>query len=294
MRAVWVLAGILAAALSPCCATASAQQDARTLVREVVYNELHDHDQHGFWRYWVEQHGQSGTRLEEQVETADGPVGRVLLNNGQRLDAQSEQVEEAKLRTLLNSPGQQASLRRAYRDDEAKVGRILALLPDAFDFTDAGLENGLRHLRYSPNPKYVAHSIEARVFHLMSGDLWLDVRMKRLQRLEGHLIDNVDFGFGVLGRVNKGGWFRMLRMQVSADEWKTEQLEVHMSGRALMLKTIGHDTNEMRGGFKAVPPRMSMAQGLHMLEQSGPEREAALAVGLFSPALLQGRSAATP
>lgn len=284
--AVSILAAILAAGSASSCAQKPAQEDARTLVREVVYNELHDHDQHGYWRYWVEQTGQNGSRIEEQVETVDGPVGRVLLNNGQRLDAQSERVEEAKLRTLLNSPGQQASLRQAYREDEDRVGHILALLPDAFLFQDAGMEDGARHLRYTPDPKYAAHGIEARVFHRVSGDLWVDVRMKRLKRLDGHLADDVDFGFGMLGRVNKGSWFRMVRTQVGVNEWKTERLEVHMTGRALMLKTILHETNETRGGFEAVSPRMTMAQGLRMLEQGASEREAALAARSFSPRTL--------
>jgi hypothetical protein len=282
MRTVWVVIGILAAASAPC-ARAAALEDARTLVREVVYNEQHDHDQHGYWRYWVAKHGQDGTQIEEQVETVDGTVSRVLLHNGQRLDAEGEQVEQAKLRTLLNSPAQQANLRQACREDDDKVGHVLALLPDAFVFQDAGVENGFRHLRYSPNPNYSAHSIEARVFHQLSGDLWVDMRMKRLRRLEGHLDDNVNIGFGMLGRVNKGGWFRLVRTQVSADEWKTERLEVHMNGRALMLKTIGHEANEVRGGFEAVPARMSMTQGLHMLEQGSTECAAAMAMGRFSP-----------
>ncbi|HEY2858637.1 MAG TPA: hypothetical protein VGJ21_09490 [Terracidiphilus sp.] len=294
MRAVGVLMGVLAAASSVCGAAPLAQEDARTLVREVVYNEQHDHDIHGYWRYWVQKHGQAGTQIEEQVETAEGTVSRVLIHNGQRLDAQSEQVEDDKLRALMNSPGQQANLRQAYREDEDKIGRILVLLPDAFDFTDAGMEGGMRHLRYTPNAKYTAHGMEAKVFHQLSGDLWIDVRMKRLKRLEGHLSDDVNFGFGVLGRVNKGSWFRMARTQVNSDEWKTDQLSVHISGRALMMKTIGHDTDEVRGGFETVPAAMSMTQGLRMLQVS-PEREAALAVSVFSPAaLLRGRGAARP
>jgi hypothetical protein len=31
------------------------------LAREVVYNELHDHDRHGHWRYWIEHQVQQET-----------------------------------------------------------------------------------------------------------------------------------------------------------------------------------------------------------------------------------------
>jgi len=287
MRIAWIVTGVLAAAASSCCfAQGASQEDPAKLVRETVYNELHDHDRHGYWRYWIEEHGQSGTRIEEQVETADGPVARVLLRNGQRLDPEGEQLERAKLRDLRNSPAEQARRRQAYREDEDRVARILALLPDAFLFQDGGLENGSRHLRYTPNPKYSAHSIPARVFHQLSGDLWIDERMKRMQRLEGHLNDNVDFGLGLLGRVNKGGWFLMERTQVSEAEWKTDRLEMHMSGRALLFKTIARETSEVRGGFETVPPAMSLEQGLQVLEQSVTTRVAAMARGPMAPAAL--------
>ena len=265
-------------------ARTAAKEDATLLVRETVYNELNDHKQHGYWRYWVDAHGPDGTQVEEQVETADGPVGRVLLRNGQRLDAEGEQLEEAKLEELRNSPAEQASKRQAHREDEDRVSRILSLLPDAFVFQDAGMENGVRHLRYTPNAKYAAHTIEAKVFHQLSGDLWIDTRAKRMRQLEGHLNDNVDLGFGVLGRVNKGGWFRMVRRPVAPGEWKTERLEMHMSGRALLFKTIAHETSEVRSGFEQVPPAMTMAQGLEVLEQSVAEREAAWDAGRISPA----------
>ncbi len=259
-------------------ASPAASESPSSLVREVVYNELHDHSQHGFFRYWIERSSHTGTSLEEQVETADGPIARMLLNDGHPLDPHSTQQEEARLQQLLTSPAGQASRRDAYRVDEQRIGRILALLPDAFVYQDEGENAGIRHLRYLPNPNYSAHSVEARIFHAMSGDLWVDTRAKRMQCLEGHLTNDVLFGFGLLGRVNKGSWFRMMRVQVSPTDWKTDQLELHMSGRALIFKTLARNTSEHRGGFASVPALMSLAQGLEFLEDTAALREAAARV----------------
>jgi hypothetical protein len=201
------------------------------------------------------------------VETSDGPITRALATNGRPLDEKGKQTEESRLRELLSSPSEQASHRQAYHEDEGRIGRILALLPDAFLYEDGGEENGLRHLRFRPNPAYPPHSIEARIFHAMSGDLWLDARMKRLARLNGTLTENVDFGFGILGRLYRGGWFQLQRTRVSATDWKTERLEVHMSGRAMLFKTVARETSEVRGGFEPVAPRMSLEQGVRVLEQ---------------------------
>jgi len=240
------------------------------LVRETVYNELRDHDNHGYWLYWVEQHIQNDIRLQEQVETADGPLTRLVQTNGRPLDAQTREQEQARLEHLVNSPQEMASHRKDYAEDEKHVALIMGLLPEAYIFDYAGDENGCHHLRFRPSPAYSPRTVEQRIVHSMSGDLWIDARLKRLSRLEGHLDDNVDFGFGLLGRLDKGGWFRMQRVQVSPTEWKTQRLELHLSGRAVVFKSIAKDTNDVRGGFAAVPAGLNLAQGMRILDQSNP------------------------
>lgn len=248
---------------------------AAYLVREVVYNELHDHQQHGYWRYWIQRRAQNKTLLEEQIETVDGPLQLLVRSDGQPLTAESSRDEQGRLASLISSPSEQARHRKEYLDDEKRIGRILSLLPNAFLYTDAGEENGRRHLRFRPNPDYPAHSIEARVFHAMSGDLWLDSRLKHLARLDGHLEENLDFGYGILGRIYKGGWFRLERALAGASDWKTVRLEVHMTGRAILFKTIARETSETRGGFISVPSDLSLQQGLRILQEPNPKLSSA-------------------
>jgi len=259
----------------------SLPEDPARLVREVVYNELHDHDMHGYWRYWIEHHSSKETRVEEQVETPDGPITLVKMSNGQPLSADALTDEDRRLEHLLGSPAEQVQHRKAYADDEHRIGRILALLPDAFLYEPAQQqlmsEVQCYHLRFRPNPGYPAHSIESRIFHAMSGDLWIGVDSKRLVRLDGKLQENVDFGFGILGRLYKDGWFRLERTHVSAGasggagtgDWKTQRLEVHMIGRAMLFKTIARETSEVRGGFTPVPSGLSLQQAVTLIRQQG-------------------------
>jgi hypothetical protein len=146
---------------------------ADQLVREVVYNELNDHVTHGYWRYWVESHTPKESLREEFIETAEGPVSRIELSNGRPLNAEGRLLELERLHHLLNSPTEQARHRQEYIDNENRIGRIVAMLPDAFLYEYAGEENGCYRLRFRPNPDYPAHSIEARIFHSMSGELRL-------------------------------------------------------------------------------------------------------------------------
>src|ERR1019366_6396006 len=110
--------------------------------------------------------------------TVDGPVTRLALNNGHTLDAAGREQERQRINHLLSSPEEQAKLRQDYAGDEKRIGRILALLPDAFLYEYTGVEDGCIRLRFRPNPSYPARSIEAHIFHAMSGELWIDARMK--------------------------------------------------------------------------------------------------------------------
>lgn len=270
MRGIWLVTGVVALAAAPGGIRAQQPEPAGQLVRETVYNEMRDHNSHGYWRYWIEQHVQNDIRLAEQVETADGPLKRLVQTNGRPLDAQTREQEQARLEHLVNSPQELASHRKDYFEDEKHAALIMGLLPQAYMFDYAGEENGCHHLRFRPSPAYNPRTVEERIVHSMSGDLWIDARLKRLSRLEGHLDDNVEFGFGLLGRLDKGGWFRVQRVQVSPTEWKTQHLELHLSGRAVVFKSIAKDTNEVRGGFAAVPAGLNLAQGMRMLDQSDP------------------------
>lgn len=258
------------------------QVDPGRLVREVVYNELHDHDSHGYWRYWIEKHSSKETQLQEAVETPEGPVSRLELTDGKPLSAGAEQEEDSRIDHLLTSPGEQAQHRKEYAEDENRIGRILALLPDAFLYESADMETSRNempdcpcyHFHFHPNPNYPTHSIESRIFHAMAGDLWISADNKRLVRLDGTLQDNVDFGYGILGRLYKGGWFRLVRTRVTAHggagDWKTRKLEVHMSGRAMLFKTIARETSEVRGGFTPVPSGLSLQQAATLAREPIP------------------------
>ena len=107
--------------------------------------------------------------VEDQVETSQGPVTLLTERNGAPLTPESEQQEEARLLQLLASPSEQAHHLKQYEDDEQRIGRILALLPDAFLYEYDGSENGSYRLRFRPNPGYAAQTIEARIFHAMGG-----------------------------------------------------------------------------------------------------------------------------
>src|SRR3974390_2506475 len=139
MRVPAVMTGIVVAAVVLVARDSYAQAKLPStppgkLVREVVYNELSDHERHGYWRYLAEKHTQQGTIVEDQVETADGTVKEMVLSNGPPLGWKARQGEREHLDHLLMSDAERARLRQEHFEDEKRIGRILTLLPDAFQF----------------------------------------------------------------------------------------------------------------------------------------------------------------
>ncbi len=104
----------------------------------------------------------------------------------------------------------------------------------------------------------------------MAGTVWINAREKRLSRLEGQLVANVDFGYGLLGRLDKGGSFEMERVEVVPGNWKTRVLDVHITGHVILLKSIGKDQTERRSDFRQVPANLTLEAAEAMLEESVP------------------------
>jgi hypothetical protein len=98
--------------------------------------------------------------------------------------------------------------------------------------------------------------------------MWIDSQNKRLVALKGELIDRVRFGYGLLGHINKGGSFAIHRLQVSPSHWRTDLIDIHVSGRVILFKTVNKEQHEVRSEFRAVPGSLTLEQAEAMLKQS--------------------------
>jgi hypothetical protein len=85
----------------------------------------------------------------------------------------------------------------------------------------------------------------------------------------------VDFGYGILGHVEKGGTFEIHREQVSEARWKTDLVEVHIQGKMLLFKNVTKDQREARSDFHPVPHDISVVAAKELLDQVGNHRDEA-------------------
>ncbi len=95
-------------------------------------------------------------------------------------------------------------------------------------------------------------------------------KTERLTRLEGHFIAEVDFGFGILGKLNKGGTVLLEQTDVGGHDWELTRLTLHVTGKALMVKPLSFQINEEASGFAQVPAGLNYREAIQMLKQAGP------------------------
>lgn len=244
-------------------------QSPRELVKDVVYNEQQDRIRESYWQYRVEKRvGQGPLTILQQVETKDGPIFRLLAYGSMPLNTEQRRQEDARLKDLLNSPSKQARIKEQREDDEKHIARLMGLMPDAFLYDYDGAEGDLIRLKFRPNPQYNVPSIENRIFHALSGTVWIDGKNKRLSRFVGTITDRVDFGYGLLGHLEKGGTFELRRGPVNATHWKTELIDLHLSGKIIFFKSISRDQHELRTHFEPVPDNITLQQAKSLLDQA--------------------------
>src|ERR1035437_4992666 len=242
-------------------------ESAHDLVKDVVYNELQDRGRQSFWEYRIEKRIAQQSLTEEQVETQYGSIYRVIAKNGVPLNQAQRQQEDSRLNALLHDPGEQEKLKNNYEKDEERLERLMVLLPDAFVCEYDGEDGGNIRLTFRPNPSFKVTTFEARIFHGLAGQMWIDPQQKRLVAFEGELIDRVEFGYGLLGHINKGGVFAIHRQRVSPTHWKTELIDIHVTGRVLLFKTVNKEQSEVRSSFRAVPESMTLEQARALLNE---------------------------
>jgi hypothetical protein len=75
----------------------------------------------------------------------------------------------------------------------------------------------------------------------------------------------VEFGFGILGRIDKDGTVEVRRVQVDGLRWKTCLIHIAITGRLVLFKTVNKQEYETRSAFHALPRDTSLLEASRLL-----------------------------
>jgi hypothetical protein len=237
---------------------------AGELVGAVVANELTDREKLRKWFYMIEKRAGKQTLTEAQVETKEGPLYRLLAIDGATLNPDQRQQDDARIGRLMKDPRPLQKLRQSQEEDELKLQNLMSLMPEAFVFDYDGMEDNLLRVKFRPNPDYTPPTYEARVIHSLTGTILIDSEHKRLAKVTGQLTNRVEFGYGLLGRIDSGT-VEIARVEVGPQQWKTVFINIHFSGKLAVFKTISKEQYERRSDFRTVSSDLSLSEAKDLL-----------------------------
>ncbi len=246
--------------------------DPAKIVRDASYNELHSPKPGRSFSYRQRKVDAKGSVVKQIVETKDGDVARLLERDGKPLPAEEEQAEAERLNNLLAHPEIQEHRHKKEQEDSARGDEMVRMLPDAFLYTFDGMVEGpsglCYRLKFKPNPAFTPPDREGEVYHGMVGELWVDQSQLRLAKIDAHLISDVNFGWGVLGRLYKGGSILVQNADVGLHHWETIHMKLNLQGKLLMLKSVDYSTTEDFSDFKVQPQELGYQEAIRLLQKT--------------------------
>jgi hypothetical protein len=270
----WLRLVLPAMLLIPFFAHLSAQEpppeDPVALVRAASWNELHSSNGGHPFRFRIRKQDENGSTTKDIIETKDGDVARLVAVNDKPLTPERAKTERERLDNLLAHPELQARRHKKEQEDSGRENEMVRLLPDAFIYTYRGVvdtPNGPAwRLDFVPNEKFLPPDREAQVYHGMAGELWIDCAQKRMARLDAHLIADVNFGWGVIGRLYKGGTILVIQKDVGEKHWEALHLKLNLTGKILMLHSVTFQSTEDASDYKPVSNTLTYKDAIRILE----------------------------
>ena len=249
---------------------------ANELVRQAIQNELKDSSDAGqSFTYRERRQTPSGSRTEQIIETTDGPIGEIIMLNDAPPTADQQKKEKERLEKLATDPDAQQKHRKSQQEDEQRVRKMLAAMPDAFLYQYDGAQQSpagtLVRLRFEPNPGFKPPDRETQIYRGMRGTMLIEPHDRRLAELNGELFQTVNFGWGIFGHLDPGGHFIVKQSRFSPSRWDTTEMTLKFTGRVLFFKKLNIDEHDTLSDIHPAPRKMTLAQGIQFLETQSEE-----------------------
>jgi len=110
----------------------------------------------------------------------------------------------------------------------------------------------------------------------MEGTVLVDPKSARFARIDGTLVRDVGFGWGILGHLDKGGRFHAEQMEQSPGVWVPSMMGLRFTGKLLLFKSLNIKSEEWFRDFRPIPVDVTFAQGIEMLKKENASVAASL------------------
>lgn len=246
-------------------ASAAVPANPLELVRQTVQNELKSSGDVNYIYEMSNDH--PGARaVFVRAELADGVLTRLLSHDGKPETPEEYQQWEQGIRSeLMNRESLREDAERL-RAQNRKTMELIRLLPTAFLYEYGGNAGPNRvRLKFWPNPKFRPPSREARIFQGAGGIAIMDTADMRVVSIDATIFRNVDFAWGLFGRLDRGGRIVMEFGKASDGSWNQTALRLHVSGRVL-FRRFRQDVEMRLWNHQRLPSGTTLEQAFEKLK----------------------------
>lgn len=268
---------LLIALLLTCTALAQKQHRAASaddlaLIQRASESELAELESPKPFRYQERLDWNWGSETRSVIETANGRADRIVMFNGEPLSPEQQAKQEHRLNKLLTDHD---ALKNELKDQQSETQRRVRLVkafPKAFIFDFAGSEKGLFRFDFRPDPDFSPKDRETQMYRGMEGSVWIEPVQERIVRIEGVLVKDVSFGWGIVGHLYKGGIYEIAQTQLSPGKWRITRLDVDLKGKMFLFNSFRFQRKETDSRFQPVSSHLTLPEAIQELLEA-PEQE---------------------
>lgn len=266
---LWILGLVLASIGAGSAANKKqAPTDAEALIQRAAENEVHALKNPLPCSYFQRLQWSWGTETRRVIQTDEAAPSRIVEFNDEPLGPDQLGKQIGSLQKLLADRDARKHQLEEDRAETRRRVRMMEAFPQAFVFNPAGeAPGGLLKFTFSPKPGFSPPNRESQVYRGMTGTVWVSPKAERLARIEGVLTKDVSFGWGIFGKLDKGGRYEVEQKQTSPGVWHITRLNLNVRGR-VFLGGFRLQRDERNADFRRTPPKMTLQTAVELLLQS--------------------------
>ena len=266
-----IAAVILPAALAAQNTPVSQPSDPGVLIHRAAEHEAHALESPLEFQFQEKLEWSWGTETRTVIETREGRADRIVLFRDLPLTSEQQAKQQHRLEKLLSNKDAVRAEMQDQRSETQRRIKMIKAFPLAFIFDPAAREaDGSLKFTFHPNPNFSPKDRETQMYSGMEGTVWIDPEQERITHIEGTLVKDVSFGWGILGKLNKSGTYQIAQTQISPGIWRITTLNVDVKGRILVFGSFKFFRKENNSQLSSTPASMTYRQAIEMLLTQGP------------------------
>jgi hypothetical protein len=182
---------------------------------------------------------------ERRTELDLNPFGH--LGRGERRVIAVTPIEggAAITRQLLERDGKAVTDSVPTRREVRRSGRGTSVVEDVAAMLDIRIDRRDRLegrdaivLSFKPRRDANPRTREGGLARSFEGQIWIDEQAKEVAKIDATAVDDLSFGYGVLGRLKEGATVSVRREPIAADLWVPVSIRFNGEGRALLFRRL--------------------------------------------------------